>query len=274
MIHKILVERYNLKFRKVKLLQKVMLSNNMMRISFQGKDLSDFRSLSPDDHVKLFFPDPCTGILLEPINQEGQDNKANLQFARDYTPVRFDIDQCILEIDFFLHGAGVGSDWAKQAKEGDTIFIGGPRGSRILPYDFDWYLLIGDETAIPAIERRLYELPYGSHAIVVLEISDMADKRSLVETQKNIIIHWILKEKDAFGQSSKDLLIEFLIDNPFPKGDYYTWIALEAARARGIKHFILEEKNANPEWVKASGYWKKTISDNNFEEKIEQLSKV
>jgi NADPH-dependent ferric siderophore reductase len=28
------------------------------------------------------------------------------------------------------------------------------RGSFILPTDFDWHLLIGDETALPALARR------------------------------------------------------------------------------------------------------------------------
>ena len=74
---------------------------------------------------------------------------------RDYTPRRYDLDTLELDIDFVLHGDGPASTWAEQAKPGQFLHIGGPRGSMIVPDIFDSYLLIGDETALPAIARRL-----------------------------------------------------------------------------------------------------------------------
>nr|WP_246251703.1 siderophore-interacting protein [Ancylobacter pratisalsi] len=38
------------------------------------------------------------------------------------------------------------STWALAARPGDRLEIGGPRGSAIIPADFDWYWLVGDET--------------------------------------------------------------------------------------------------------------------------------
>lgn len=257
-MHKVLVERYVLKPRKLSVIQKIALSKDMLRIVFQGGGLKDFKSRSPDDHVKLFFPDPSTSVLLEPVMLGGQGNKTNMQLARDYTPVWFDVKRGILEIDFFLHGKGLGSDWARHTKMGDIIFVGGPRASHVIPYDFDWYLMIGDETAIPAIERRLRELPYGSRMVVALEISDAANQRILIEEKKDVLIQWIMRD-NLIAQNAKDPLIEFLNEYQFPVGDYYTWIALEATKARIIKNFMVETKKANPGWVKAAGYWKKMM---------------
>ena len=70
---------------------------------------------------------------------------------RDYTPRRHDAEAGTLEIDFALHEAGPATQWAEQAKVGDLLGVGGPRGSFIVPTDFDWHLLIGDDTALPAI---------------------------------------------------------------------------------------------------------------------------
>ena len=78
-----------------------------------------------------------------------------------------------------LHGDGPASTWADQAKVGQHLYIGGPRGSMIVPDIFDSYLLIGDETAIPAIARRLEELPAGRTVLAVIEIADAAEQQAL-----------------------------------------------------------------------------------------------
>ena len=49
------------------------------------------------------------------------------------------------------HDGGPATSWAKAAVPGDTLEIGGPRGPTIVANDFDWFLLVGDETALPAI---------------------------------------------------------------------------------------------------------------------------
>jgi NADPH-dependent ferric siderophore reductase len=43
--------------------------------------------------------------------------------------------------------------------------------------DFDWYLLIGNETALPAIGRWLGELRADTHAIALIEIQDAGEQQ-------------------------------------------------------------------------------------------------
>ena len=59
-----------------------------------------------------------------------------------------------------------------------------------IPLEFDWYLFIGDETALPAIGRRLEELPAGSHAVVIAEVEDAAEEQSFTSKAK-LRIHWV-----------------------------------------------------------------------------------
>lgn len=128
------------KRRRLTVARVIELTPNMRRIVLRSPELADFVSRSPDDHIKLFFADPAS---------------VNGVAMRDYTPRRFDAARQELTIDFALHEAGPATRWALGAAPGQSLEIGGPRGSVVVADDFDHYLLIGDETALPSIGRRL-----------------------------------------------------------------------------------------------------------------------
>ncbi len=130
--------RHELRRRMLTVASTELLTPRMRRFGFTSPDLHDFVSASHDDHVKLFFP------------AVGNDADGRQTCMRDFTPRRFDQSLGMLIIDFALHEAGPATRWATAAQIGDTLEIGGPRGSSVVPDDFDWYLLIGDETALPA----------------------------------------------------------------------------------------------------------------------------
>lgn len=146
------------------------LTPRMRRITLGGAQLGAFKaegrmqpalqSLGPDDHVKLFFADPETGLLSLPRQGDGrlhwpEDPPA---ISREYTPRGFDPEAERLVLDFVLHGHGVAGEWAARARLGDRLHIGGPKASMLLP-DAAQYLLLGDETALPAIANWLEMLP-------------------------------------------------------------------------------------------------------------------
>ena len=139
--HRITRIRRERRRRQLIVTERVQLSPSMVRLVFTAPDLADFDSAAPDDHIKLFFEDADGGRAM-----------------RDYTPRAFDNAARSLTVDFALHQAGPATAWAMRAQPGDTLNIGGPQGSTVLADDFDWYVLIGDETALPAIGRRLEEL--------------------------------------------------------------------------------------------------------------------
>jgi NADPH-dependent ferric siderophore reductase len=78
--------------------------------------------------------------------------------------------------------------WAGSAKPGDGIVIGGPRGSMIIPADDPWHVLAGDAAALPAMRRRLEELPAGSRAIVIAQ-ADAADRLPF-HSAANVSVTW------------------------------------------------------------------------------------
>lgn len=213
----------------------------MRRLRFASPDLHDFESLAPDDHVKLFVPNP--------IAAGGDGNPC----MRDYTPRAFDPAQGTLTIDFALHEAGPATAWALAAQPGDAIEIGGPRGSIIVADDFDWYLLIGDETALPAIGRRVESLRAGVLVKTIVVISGDAERQAFT-TRAAWHALWVCRDGKQVDDAG--LLRAALTDfGPLPDGDGYIWIAAEAHVARTLRTCVLETLGHPKTWVKASGYW-------------------
>ena len=134
--------RHELQRRDVRVSRVQPLGTGLQAVTFCGPALASFVSLSFDDHIKFIFTDAA-----------GQEQR------RDHTPRHFDAARQELTLVFALHEGGAASDWALRAQVGDAAVIGGPRGSIIVPDDLPWYLLVGDATALPAIARRLEELP-------------------------------------------------------------------------------------------------------------------
>jgi NADPH-dependent ferric siderophore reductase len=241
MVHEVHRIRHEARRRAVVVRKAQWLTPQMRRIRFGGDDLAGFTSLSPDDHVKVIVPD-------------GGGDTAR----RDYTPRRFDADKQELEIDFALHADGPVTVWARAAKVGETIEIGGPRGSAVLPYDFDWWILIGDETALPAIGRRLEEMPRGARVTTIAAVTDEAEQQSF-STQTSHTAIWVHRPYDKAVDSEP--IIEAIRDLKRPPGDGFIWIAAEAGVARKLRQHVVDVMGQPLQWLKASGYWVKGQAD-------------
>jgi NADPH-dependent ferric siderophore reductase len=248
--------RHELRFRQLTVKTVQRITPHLIRITLTGDDLAGFTSLGFDDHSKVFFPDAATGQLTLPT--VGPDGpvwpSSGRPTMRDYTPRRYDAKANTLEIDFALHEAGPATQWAEGAKPGDVLGVGGPRGSFIVPTEFDWHLLIGDDTALPAIARRLAELPAGARVVVLAEVDSEADQIPF-ETQAELTLQWVHRRGAEPGVSP--VLIDSLKTMKLPAGDFHAWVGCESAIAKSLRAHLVGERGANPKWVRASGYWRR-----------------
>lgn len=248
--------RHTLRFRSVQVVQVLRVTPHLVRITLTGDALEGFVSPGFDDHVKLFFPDPETGVLVLPT--AGADGpiwpEGVRPTMRDYTPRHYDAAARTLEIDFALHVAGPATRWAEQAQPGQSLGVGGPRGSFIVPMNFNWYLLIGDDTALPAIARRLAELPAGARTVVIVEVDGPADHIAL-KTQADIDVVWVHREDAVEGKPSP--LLAALHRAKLPTGDFHAWIGCESGDAKALRAHLVDDCRANPKWIRASGYWRR-----------------
>ena len=237
------------------------LGPNMRRVTVGGPELEGFQSPGADDHVKLFFAEPGQRRPSMPVlgehglaMPEGQPRPA----SRDYTPRRYDAVRGELAIDFVLHGSGPATSWAARAQPGDFLGVGGPRGSLFVADDFDWYLLAGDASALPAIGRRLEELPARARALVFIEVADASEEQRL-DTQAQASITWLHRGSAEAGTT--DLLEKALRGVELPPGDGFTWVAGEAQSLKPIREHLLQERGLRKDWVKVTGYWKRGVGD-------------
>ena len=248
--------RHDLRFRKLEVRRVQRLTPHLIRITLGGDDLAGFTSPGFDDHAKVFFPDAATGQLTVPTTgPEGPVWPPGPKPAmRDYTPRRHDAQAGTLEIDFALHDAGPATQWAEAARPGDVVGVGGPRGSFIIPTAFDWHLLVGDDTALPAVSRRLAELPAGARAVVLAEVDSEADQIPF-DTQATLDLRWVHRRGAEPGTGSP--LLDALRELTLPGGDFHAWVACESGAAKAIRAHLVGERGAHPKWVKAAGYWRR-----------------
>ena len=134
--------RNDLRFRELNVLRTERVSAGFQRIVLGGEALEGFSSRGFDDHTKVFFPAPGTTFVPPVVTDEGIDWGDGVRpQARDYTPL-YDDEKHELALDFFVHDGGIASNWAVEAKVGDKLTIGGPRGSLVVPEDYAWQLYV------------------------------------------------------------------------------------------------------------------------------------
>jgi NADPH-dependent ferric siderophore reductase len=247
--------RHPLKFRLLQVKQVHTLTPHLIRVTFTGDDLHDFVSASFDDHIKVFFPEPGED---KPTLPEAGPNgpvfaEGKRPIARDFTPRRYDREARELDIEFAMHEAGPAANWAAQAKVGQYLGVGGPRGSFVVPTGFDWHLLIGDDTALPAIARRLEEMPAGKRVAVVIEV---ADPSAQIEFNTQAELHLIWCYRNGTGLRGEALL-RAVRDTYLPKdGEGYVWAAGESATIRAVRQHLCTERGVDKARIRAASYWK------------------
>jgi NADPH-dependent ferric siderophore reductase len=247
--------RHELKFRLATVVGNERITPRMARITLSHPDFANFPSLAYDDHVKLFFP-PDGGELAMPApgpNGLEWPEGAPRPEGRDYTPRSFDHARQQVVIDFVLHEGGLASAWAEAARPGDTLGIGGPRGSFVVRSGFDYYVLIGDETALPAIGRRIEELPADARVFAFIEIADSGERQHFT-TPATLELTWVERNTGAS-------LLETVRATAFPSGSGYVFIAGEAAMSGALREHFVTERGHDPDLIKAASYWRRGEAD-------------
>lgn len=200
------------------------------RITLSGPELEGFQSLSFDDHVKLMIPADDGSLA-----------------PRDMTPRAFNAERHELVLELALHAHGPASRWAAQAAPGQTVQVGGPRGSMIIPMDYDWHLLAGDASALPAIARRLEELPASARAIVLVQVENPDDERPLPSAAQ-VRAQWVRRADDW---------LQALHTMALPAGEGFAWCAGEAQVMAQARPLLLQHHHHPREAMRVAAYWKR-----------------
>ena len=241
--------RNDLRFRELDVLRVERVNAGFQRIVLGGEALEGFSSRGFDDHTKVFFPAPGTTFVPPVVTEEGIDwGKGVRPQARDYTPL-FDAEHTELVLDFFVHDGGVASRWALEAKVGDKLTIGGPRGSLVVPEDYAWQLYVCDESGMPALRRRLEaiaSLKVRPEIHAVVTVGDASYKTYLAHLS-GFNITWIVGH-------SEQVVADQLAALTVPAEDYFIWLTGEGKVVKNLSRRF-ETDAIDQQLVRASAYW-------------------
>ncbi|WP_458242772.1 siderophore-interacting protein [Streptomyces sp. MAI_2237] len=230
------------------------LTPHMQRVVLGGEELAGFAADTCTDHyVKLLFP-PSEGVTypepfdLERIREELP--REQWPVTRTYTVRAFDPETRELTLDFVVHGdEGLAGPWAMRVQPGETVRFMGPGGAYAPDVSADWHLLVGDESALPAIARSLESLPAGATAHAFVEVSGPEEEQKI---DSDIEVVWLHRGDRPFGEA----LLEAVRSFAFPEGRLHAFVHGEAHFVKELRRMLRVERQIPREDLSISGYWR------------------
>jgi NADPH-dependent ferric siderophore reductase len=221
----------------------------MVRVTLAGDELAGFPGDGPDRRIKMFFPvdgqeRPAVprASTAGPVWPAGQARPA----IRTYTVRRFDADAGELDVDFVLHGAGPATEWARDAGPGAWVGVSEPGGRWEPDPAADVQIVIGDETALPAVATVLDAIG-DVPALVFVEVPDAAEEQELPRP-----VTWVHRGDAEPGAR----LAAAVRAAGFPTGRAQAWLSGESACVKELREHLLRERGLDRRAVYATGYWR------------------
>ena len=240
----------------------------MVRVTFTGDDLGGAALSGPDRQVKLYFPRPGQerpvlprpdGDVMrwyEAYNAIPEDERP---WMRSFTVRGHDPERGTLDIDFVVHGdAGPDTRWAQDVRPGTVLGMFGPSDMFAVPFDLagpDHVVLLGDESALPAVGTLLEALPEDTAATVLVEIADAAEEQNLPEPER-VDLRWVHRDGAPHGQR----LTEEVRAADLPTERVGVWIGGEAGTVRGLRRHMVGDRGIGKAAIDFTGYWRRKLT--------------
>ncbi|MEV8587304.1 siderophore-interacting protein [Streptomyces sp. NPDC051180] len=233
---------------------------HMVRVVLGGPGLDAFEADEYTDHyVKLLFA-PEGVAYPEPFDMErirAEFPREQWPTTRTYTVRAWDAVQRELTVDFVVHGdEGLAGPWAARAQAGETVRFLGPGGGYTPDPAADWHLLVGDESALPAIAVALERLPAGARVHAFVEVSDAAEEQKFA-TADGVEVTWLHRGDRPAGEA----LVEAVRSLDFPAGDVHAFVHGEAGFVKELRRHLRLDRGVGRERLSISGYWRLGKSD-------------
>jgi NADPH-dependent ferric siderophore reductase len=172
---------------------------------------------------------------------------------RRYTCRRQDPAAGEIDVDFVLHGDGPAATWAAAAAPGDVLGVAtsAPLGDA----PAGWLLLVGDETALPAIGRILGAAPPGTRGVALVEVAGPEEEQPL-PAPAGVEVRWLHRAGAEPGTGT--LLVDAVAALERPPGDdVFAWVAAESAAVRAVRADLRDRWGLRRGQHHAIGYWRR-----------------
>ncbi|HWJ09360.1 MAG TPA: siderophore-interacting protein [Nocardioides sp.] len=298
-------------------------SPSFVRVELAGAELAEFGTPGPvfDQRFKVVFPNAAgdlpsfadadeswwTTWMEIPEHERGSMRTYTIRdVVGEGAGTRFVVDIVVHEPDGHddpLDGAG--NRWALQARAGQRLVVMAPRrghefgGIEWSPGDASRLLLVGDETAAPAIRGILRDLPADASGAAFLEVPEDADLYDDVAAPAGVEVTWLPRNGGARGEAlhaavlahltgatpteaptvTDDEIDPDLWETPVysssgeqvadatavpaddsPFAGLYAWIAGESKVVTGLRRKLVNDLGLDRKQVAFMGYWREGVS--------------
>ncbi|MCI4062116.1 siderophore-interacting protein [Micromonospora sp. R77] len=233
---------------------------HLIRLVLGGAELAGLPVGEYTDHyVKFVFP-PAGVSYPHPVDLATLKRdlpREQWPRLRAYTVRAFDAAAAELTVDIVHHGdEGLAGPWAAALRPGDRVLFTGPGGAYAPDPAADWHLLVGDESALPAIAATLERLPAGAPATVFLEVDGPADELPLASPGA-VELTWLHRAGRPVGAA----LVEAVRALEFRPGAVQAFVHGEAGFVKELRRLLRVERGVPRDALSISGYWRRGFDD-------------
>jgi NADPH-dependent ferric siderophore reductase len=226
----------------------------MRRVVLAGPPLEGFPVPLPGASVRLLVPSPGADGLVIPVwnGNEFLLPDGRRPALRTFTPRYVDPAAGELTIDVVLHGAGVASGWAATVGAGAPCAVSGPgRGHPVDPAAAG-YVLVGDESALPAIAQLLEAISPTTAVRVHVEVA-APEGRLPLPAHPRATVAW----HDLADPADPGAAMVAAVHALDLAEDERIWVAGEAASVQRIRRHLFEARGVPRARATVRGYWKR-----------------
>lgn len=245
--------------RLLRVVRTARITPAMIRVTLSGEELAGFPGHGPDRRIKMFFPvegqqrpaipRASTG---GPVWPPGEPRPA----IRTYTVRRFSPDDGAhgeLDVDFVVHaGHGPAAAWAVTAAPGSWVGVSEPGGRWEPDPTAEHHLVIGDESALPAVATVLETLAAELPDVGVTAFLEIADAGEEQELPGHARVVWVHRGDAPAGEP----LVAAVREAELPAGRAQAWLSGESAAVKDLRAHLLTDRGLDRRAVYATGYWR------------------
>ncbi|GAA1510325.1 siderophore-interacting protein [Nocardioides humi] len=309
---------------EVEVVRAERVSPSFVRVELGGAELAELGPDGPvyDQRIKLIFPNAAGSLPSFAAADESwwttwmeipEDERGSM---RTYTirdvvgegaDTRLVVDIVVHESEDGEHGDpldGAGNRWALQAQSGQRLITLAPRrghdfgGIEWAPGEASRLLIVGDETAVPAIRGVLRDLPADASGAAFVEVPVDADVQD-VTAPAGVTVTWLPRNGAARGEDLHAAVLAHLTgDTPTealavaedevdpdlwetpvysssgeqvaeattvptddsPYAGLYAWIAGESKVVTGLRRKLVNDLGLDRGQVAFMGYWREGVA--------------
>ncbi|WP_028815445.1 siderophore-interacting protein [Streptomyces flavidovirens] len=241
--------------REAQVVRTERITPHMVRVVLGGEGLAGFAADEFTDHyIKVLFP-PAGAVYPEPFDMARIREEFPAEqwpVTRTYTVRAWDAVQRELTVDFVVHGdEGLAGPWAARAQPGETVRFLGPGGGYAPDPAADWHLLVGDESALPAIAASLERMPEGAVVHAFVEVAGFEEEQKIA-TPDGVAVTWLHRGQSPVGEA----LVAAVRGLDFPAGDVHAFVHGEAGFVKDLRRHLRLDRGIARERLSISGYWR------------------